>query len=93
MNKVFCSPVVAVERRLTEKLPQQGQRRTARLANGRLAMVAIAFAAFFEAVSGAPVTTLGGPALFVGGLGAAAKAVDLAVPNETKEQIKKDLGL
>ena len=67
--------------------------RDAELANGRLAMVAIAFAAFFEAVSGAPVTTLGGPALFVGGLGAAAKAVDLAVPNETKEQIKKDLGL
>ena len=67
--------------------------RDAEIANGRLAMVAIAFAAFFEAVSGAPVTTLGGPALFVGGLGAAAKAVDLAVPNETKEQIKKDLGL
>ena len=32
--------------------------RDAEIANGRLAMVAIAFAAFFEAVSGAPVTTI-----------------------------------
>ena len=41
------------------------QQRDAEILNGRLAMLAIAFAAFYEAGTGAPVTTLAAPSIIL----------------------------